>query len=91
MGNSTDHDEPDAWERDARQLLAEFGDTWEIVRAPGDPLSLICERTRGTETYIVAGTPTTCLRRIRELPAAPPPGPIDVRGDAGAWISGMQQ
>lgn len=79
------------WAEDASQLLDEYGSTWEICRAPGDPLTLICERTRGTETWVIAGTPTVCLRRIRELPAAPPPGPVEVRGDAGAWISGMQQ
>jgi hypothetical protein len=62
-------DDASTWERDARTLLAEFGDVWQIVRAADDPLVLVCERQAGTELRVVAGTPAVCLRRIREIPA----------------------
>jgi hypothetical protein len=66
----------DDWSRDARQLLAEYGDTWAIARSSDNPLILVAERTIGTEARVVAGRPGDVLRRIRALPAVPGAGTI---------------
>jgi hypothetical protein len=89
-GPAATPDGDDDWSRDARQLLAEYGDTWEIAKSADNPLILVAERTIGTETRVVAGRPGDVLRRIRALPAAPgaaPAGTI-VRQDVGGWLSG---
>jgi hypothetical protein len=79
------------WAQDAAALLDYAGGDWAITRAHDDPLTLICERVRGSETHIVAGTPRVCLDRIAALPDAPPRPATVVRADAGAWITGMQE
>jgi hypothetical protein len=73
-----------AWARDARTLLAEFGAEWHIAVVPEDTDILICTREQGTATHVIAGTPRMCLDRIR----AEPSKPAIVRADSGAWISG---
>jgi hypothetical protein len=60
--------EDDDWAEDARTLIGEFGNDWQIVRSSDNPLILVCTREQGTTSHVIAGRPGACLDRIRALP-----------------------